>query len=81
MKSQSNLVTQLIGIIVCTMLTKTHTSFKKGRQCSGNNSMAWSVFQRINEAVLLREHYHRPDLPANVENHDLNCLFENKNEV
>ena len=53
MKSYLYLMAQLIGIIVCTGLTKTPTLLKTDRQSTRSSSIVWSVFQRINRAVLL----------------------------
>ena len=60
MKSHLNLIIQLIGIIICTGLTKTQKS--DIRQSSRSTGMVWSVFQRINWAVRFGRDCHGLDI-------------------
>ena len=70
MKPCLNLMAQLIGMIVCTGLTKTKNRWTKDRQSPRSIGMVWSVSERVNWAVLIRWDSDVWDLPENVGNHD-----------
>ena len=67
MKPCLNLMAQLIGIIVRTGLTKSQISLKKNRQSFRSSCMVWSIFRRINWAVLLPRDCHGSAFPAKLE--------------